>query len=261
MMHVQVIPFGVLKDWLGSSAATVELPDGASVAELLERMRARLPARAPANGLRGIAVSVNAEYAQATRILHDGDEVGLLPPVSGGAPRTGTARPGDSSDESEGEPTVTVALVRERIDAEALVAAAKRGEDGAVVVFDGIVRNHSRGRRTLHLDYEAYEEMAVRQMRELANQARGRFGVRQVTSFHRLGRLEIGETSILIVVASAHRSAAFEACRWLIDTIKKTVPIWKKETFEDGAVWAPGDPFPEGVALKESGIDTAEGSG
>jgi molybdopterin synthase catalytic subunit len=250
MMRVQVIPFGVLKDWLGSSAATVELPDGASVAELLEHLRAKLPARVPANSLRGIAVSVNAEYAQAAHILHDGDEVGLLPPVSGGTSRTAGA-----SDLSGEEQTVISALTREPIDAEKLVAAAKSGEDGAVVVFDGIVRNHSRGRRTLHLHYEAYEEMAVRQMRELANQARGRFSVRQVTIVHRLGRLEIGETSILIVVASAHRSAAFEACRWLIDTIKKTVPIWKKETFVDGAVWAPGDPFPEGLA-----IDSAKGS-
>ena len=98
-----------------------------------------------------------------------------------------------------------------------------------MVVFDGIVRNHSRGRRTLHLDYEAYEEMAVNQMRELGRKARDRFGVRQVTMVHRLGRLGIGETSVLIVVASAHRSAAFEACRWLIDTVKQTVPIWKRK--------------------------------
>jgi len=251
MMHVHVIPFGVLKDWLGSSAATVELPDGASVADLLECMRAKLPARVPADSLRGIAVSVNAEYARAARLLSDGDEVGLLPPVSGGAPK--------ASDEREEEPTVIVELTRERIDAGKLVAAAKRGEDGAVVIFDGIVRNESRGRRTIHLDYEAYEVMAVRQMRELANQARGRFGVRQVTIVHRLGRLEIGETSILIVVASGHRSEAFEACRWLIDNIKKTVPIWKKETFADGAVWAPGDPFPEGLALEGSGSDATKG--
>jgi molybdopterin synthase catalytic subunit len=254
MIRVKVFPFGMFKDWLGSLAATVELPDGASVADLLERMRAMLTASAPVNCLSGIAVSVNAEYARAAHILHDGDEVGLLPPVSGGA-----ASVAGASDQSEGELAVIVALTRERIDAEKLVPPAKRGEDGAVVVFDGIVRNESRGRRTLHLDYEAYEEMAVRQMRELANQARSRFGVRQVTIFHRLGRLEIGETSILIVVASAHRSAAFETCRWLIDTIKKTVPIWKKETFVDGAVWAPGDPFPEGLALEGSDSDTAEG--
>ena len=147
--------------------------------------------------------------------------------------------------------SVSVTLTREAIDAETIVAAAKSGEDGAVVVFDGIVRNHSRGRRTLHLDYEAYEEMALRQMRELGLKARERFGVRQVTMVHRLGRLEIGETSVLIVVASAHRCAAFEACRWLIDTLKQTVPIWKKETFADGAVWAPGDPFPEELAVAD----------
>ena len=181
-------------------------------------------------------------------ILHDGDEVGLLPPVSGG-----TSRAANPLEESSGEPNVLVALTREPIDADRIVAAAKSGEDGAVVVFDGIVRNHSRGRRTLYLDYEAYEEMAVKQMRELGKKARERFGVRQVTMVHRLGRLEIGETSVLIVVASAHRSAAFEACRWLIDTVKQTVPIWKKETFADGAVWAPGEPFPEGFV-----VDVAE---
>jgi molybdopterin synthase catalytic subunit/molybdopterin converting factor small subunit len=243
-MRVQVIPFGVLKDWLGSSSATVELPDDASVAELLERLRSQLPANAPDNGLRGIAVSVNAEYAQAAHILHDGDEVGLLPPVSGG-----TARPAKPLDESSGETNVTVALTREPIEAEKIVAGIKRGEDGAVIVFDGIVRNHSRGRQTLYLDYEAYEEMAVRQMEELRRLALNRFSVRQITMVHRLGRLEIGESSVLIVVASAHRSAAFEACRWLIDTLKQTVPIWKKETFADGAVWAAGEPFPDELAI------------
>ena len=242
---MQVIPFGVLKDWLGSSAKTLELPDGASVAVLLERLRTTLPAGVAAEVLGSIAVSVNAEYAQAAHILHDGDEVGLLPPVSGGATRTANAL-----DEGGGQANVIVALTRERIDAEKIVGAAKSGEDGAVVVFDGIVRNHTRGRRTLHLDYEAYEEMALRQMRELGLKALERFAVRHVTVVHRLGRLEIGETSVLIVVASGHRSAAFEACRWLIDTLKQSVPIWKKETFLDGAVWAPGEPFPKEIALK-----------
>ncbi len=117
-----------------------------------------------------------------------------------------------------------------------------------MVVFDGIVRNHSHGRQTLYLDYEAYEEMAAKQMRELAGEAQDRFGVRHVTMIHRLGRLEVGETSVLIVVAAAHRAHAFEACRWLIDTLKKTVPIWKRETFADGVVWAAGEPFPENLA-------------
>lgn len=246
-MRVQVIPFGILKDWLGASATTMELRDGASVAVLLERLRSSLPAGAGAQILSSIAVSVNAEYARAEHILHDGDEVGLLPPVSGGAGPARTARP---LDESSGEENVLVALTRDRIDAAQIVTAAKSGEDGAVVVFDGIVRNHTRGRRTLHLDYEAYEEMALKQMREMGFKARERFGVRQVTMLHRLDRLEIGDTSVLIVVASAHRSAAFEACRWLIDTLKQTVPIWKKETFADGAVWAPGDPFPKEIAIE-----------
>jgi MoaE-MoaD fusion protein len=244
-MRVRVIAFGVLKEWLSPDAATVELPDGATVGELLELLRARLPGRAPTDAFHGIAMGVNAEYAQAAQVLHDGDEVGLLPPVSGGS----AGRVANDLDLSEGEREVVVALTREAIDADRIVAAAKSGEDGAVVVFDGIVRNHSRGRRTLHLDYEAYEEMAVVQMRELGHKARERFAVRQVTMVHRLGRLEIGETSVLIVVASAHRSAAFKACRWLIDTVKQTVPIWKKETFADGAVWARGEPFPEGLAV------------
>jgi molybdopterin synthase catalytic subunit/molybdopterin converting factor small subunit len=243
-MHVQVIPFGVLKDWLGSQ--TVDLPDGASVAALLEHLRTTMPAGAAPQILSSIAVSVNAEYAQAAHILHEGDEVGLLPPVSGGGP----APTANFLDGSCGQANVIVALTRDRIDAEKLVTEARSGEDGAVVVFDGIVRNHTRGRRTLHLDYEAYEEMAVRQMRELGLKARERFAIRQVTMVHRLGRLEIGETSVLIVVAAAHRSAAFEACRWLIDSLKQTVPIWKKETFADGAVWAPGDPFPQEIAIK-----------
>jgi MoaE-MoaD fusion protein len=243
-MRVHVTPFGVLKDWLGPNTRTIDLPLGASVADLLDRLRDGSAAHPPAPSLRGIAVSVNAEYAQAVQILHEGDEVGLLPPVSGGIP----AGSSDALGLSYGEPNV-VAITREPIDTTSLTAAARRPEDGAVVIFDGIVRDHSRGRRTLHLDYEAYEEMALRQMRELADEARSRFAIRLVTLVHRLGRLQIGETSVLIVVVSAHRAAAFDASRWLIDTLKTTVPIWKKETFVDGAVWAPGEPFPEKLAV------------
>lgn len=248
-MQVRVMAFGVLKDWLGAAPADVELSEGASVGDLLERLGTSTP-----QVLRGIAVSVNAEYAGAAQILREGDEVGLLPPVSGGTARR-TSRPADVLDDGDDgvDEPVIVTLTREPIDAETLVAQAKRGDDGAVVVFDGIVRNNTRGRATLFLDYEAYEEMALRQMQELAAQARGRFGVRQVTIVHRLGRLEIGQTSVLIVVASAHRAAAFDACRWVIDTLKQTVPIWKKETFADGAVWAPGEPFPADIAVNSGG--------
>jgi molybdopterin synthase catalytic subunit len=146
-----------------------------------------------------------------------------------------------------------IEIVNERIDADAIVSEMKGGADGAVCVFDGIVRDNTRGRRTQYLDYEAYETMALEQMRRLGAQALERFSVRDVALVHRLGRLVVGETSVLIVVAAAHRGAAFDACRWLIDTLKKTVPIWKKETFVDGAVWADGEPFPEEIAVHRAG--------
>jgi molybdopterin synthase catalytic subunit len=147
-----------------------------------------------------------------------------------------------------------VEIVDAPIAAEATVAAMKAGDDGAVCVFDGIVRDNTRGRPTLYLDYEAYREMALEQMQRLAAEAVTKFGVRDVAVVHRLGRLAVGETSVLIVVASAHRAAAFDACRWLIDTLKKTVPIWKKETFADGAVWADGEPFPAELAAGPRGV-------
>jgi len=231
-MQVRILPFGVLKDSLGAEPFALDLPGGATVADLL----ARLGVQSPDLESLGIAVSVNAAYAERNHVLRDDDEVGLLPPVSGGA--------------AAGDDVNVVRLTREVIDAESLVRAAKQGEDGAVVVFDGIVRNNSRGRQTLFLDYEAYEEMAMKQMRELAGDAVKKFGVRHVSITHRLGRLQVGETSVLIIVASAHRAQAYEASRWLIDTLKKTVPIWKKETFVDGAVWADGEPFPTGYAVE-----------
>src|ERR1039458_9788002 len=130
-----------------------------------------------------------------------------------------------------------VEIVDAPIAAEAIVAAMKAGGDGAVCVFDGIVRDNTRGRPTMYLDYEAYREMALEQMQRLAAEAGSKFGGRGVAVVHRLGRLMVGETSVLIVVASAHRAVAFDACRWLIDTLKKTIPICKKETFAEGAAW------------------------
>ena len=227
-MRVQVLFFGVLKDLMGRASDALELREGATVADLLSHYESRIPklqAFLPA-----IALSVNQRYAGPDDTLHANDEVALLPPVSGGASRTAHA-----------------AIVRDRIDTQAVLDGVKHPEDGAAVVFEGVVRNHTRGRQTLYLDYEAYEEMALKQMEELAAQALGQFQVRDVALVHRLGRLEIGETSVLMVVASAHRGAAFDACRWLIDTLKRTVPIWKKEYFEDGVVWADGEAFPEEI--------------
>ena len=137
-----------------------------------------------------------------------------------------------------------VELVRDVIDSAGIADALKHGSDGAVTVFDGIVRDNTRGRRTLHLEYTALEPLALTEMRRLCEEAVERFGVRDVALVHRLGELRIGETSVLIAVASAHRGVTFEACRWLIDTLKKTVPIYKREIFVDGAEWGHGEPFP-----------------
>ena len=134
-----------------------------------------------------------------------------------------------------------VLLIREPIDSSALIDHVRSASDGAVVTFDGCVRNQSHGRRTLYLDYEAYESMAVAKMREIAAAARAQFAIDRIAIAHRLGRLEIGETSVFIAVSAPHRPAAFDACRFAIDTLKRTVPIWKKEYFEDGAVWADGE--------------------
>jgi MoaE-MoaD fusion protein len=132
-------------------------------------------------------------------------------------------------------------LIREPIDHSALVTHVRGAGAGAVVTFDGCVRNQSHGRRTLYLDYEAYESMAVTKIREIAAAIHEKFAIDRITIAHRLGRLEIGETSVFIAVSAPHRPAAFDACRFAIDTLKRTVPIWKKEYFEDGAVWADGE--------------------
>jgi len=233
-MRVKLVAFGILRDQLGSSMKEMEFPGDATVRDVIARCRAIAgESTAPWSS---IAVAVNEEYVPATHSLADGDEVALLPPVSGGK-----------------GPSPMVRLVHERIVPHDIIPRLERPEDGAIVIFDGIVRNHSRGRTTRYLEYEAYEAMALKQMQLLAGRALADFPVREVAIVHRLGRLEIGESSVLIAVFSAHRSAAFDACRWLIDTLKQTVPIWKKEFFEDGAVWAQGEPFPAELATQTAG--------
>lgn len=141
-------------------------------------------------------------------------------------------------------------LVQAPIDVPAVCRRVRGPEDGAIVIFDGFVRNESHDRATKFLDYEAYEPMALSKMREIGAHLHQKFAIRRVAIVHRLGRLQIGETSILIAVSAAHRAAAFDACRYAIDTLKKTVPIWKKEYFEDGAVWADGELPPAPPAAK-----------
>src|SRR5262252_4998118 len=134
-----------------------------------------------------------------------------------------------------------IELTREVISNAAIAREVRTDADGAVATFDGCVRNHSHGRTTLHLEYEAYESMALTKMREIAEHLHTNYAIDRAAIVHRLGRLEVGETSVFIAVSSAHRAAAFAACRYAIDTLKKTVPIWKKEFFADGAVWADGE--------------------
>lgn len=244
-MRVRVLFFGLLTDVVSRREEEVDLQEGARISDLIGHYTAAFPKLGPL--LSSIAVSVNREYAPTSTILRDRDEVALLPPVSGGT-------------ESVATETARVEIVRKKIDTQPIADALKHASDGACAIFEGIVRDNTRGRRTLYLDYEAYEEMALKQMKELREQALEKFAVRDVALIHRLGRLEIGETSVLIVVASAHRAAAFEACRWLIDTLKKTVPIWKKEYFEDGAVWADGDPFPAEISRAQSNAKLPDAS-
>ncbi len=246
-MQVRVLYLGMLKDVAGRQEEVVQLGDNSRLGDLYSQLQQRIPKLLQFQG--AIALAVNYEYSDGAAVLQNNDEVALIPPVSGGVPK-------DEPSTAE----VPLPLISEHcrivcgpIKTGPILASIKGSEDGAIAIFDGIVRNNSRGRRTLYLDYTAYELMALRQMEQLAQQALARFGVRDLRLLHRLGRLQIGETSVYIAVASAHRAAAFDACRWLIDTLKTTVPIWKKEYFEDGAVWADGEPFPPNVPRAGAG--------
>jgi MoaE-MoaD fusion protein len=220
-MTIRVLFFGITQDLAGTSEERVELPEGGRLEDLWRRCGGRFPKWAEI--FPTLVTAVNQEIAAGSRVLRDGDEVAFLPPVSGGAPED------------------FYRVTGEAIHAHDLKRELQAPEDGAVVVFEGIVRNHSRGRKTTYLEYEAYEPMAVAKMREIGNTIKERYPVDRVGMIHRVGRLEIGETSVAIIVTSAHRRAAFEACQFAIDTLKQTVPIWKKEFFEDGAVWAEGE--------------------
>ncbi len=239
-MRVRVLFFGMLKEMAGRPAEEIDLRDGASVRDVLAHYEAKIAGLK--RSLPFVAIAVNQQYAGPDTKLTANDEVALLPPVSGGS----------AADVPDTTAKHYARIVREAIQARATVQGLVRGEDGAVLAFEGVVRNQTRGRKTMYLVYEAYEEMALAQLEKLAAEALEKFQARDVAIVHRLGRMEIGETSVLIAVASSHRAAAFEACRWLIDTLKRTVPIWKKEFFEDGAVWADGEPFPAEIQRANS---------
>ena len=237
---MRVLFFGQLKDITGVAQEDAELSEGARVQDLFERYGRKFPKLASFRD--SIAASVNQEYANWRAPLSSGDEVAFLPPVSGGQ---------QSAVEED-----VFQIVREAIRPQELIDSLKAPEDGALVVFDGFVRNHYKGRQTLYLEYEAYEPMALAKMREIGTEIRAKFPLHRVAIVHRLGRLEIGETSVFIAVSSAHRAAAFDACRYAIDTLKRVVPIWKKEYFAAGAVWAEGQ-LPPQEAISRSGESTS----
>ncbi|HVA92581.1 MAG TPA: MoaD family protein [Chloroflexota bacterium] len=215
-MRIHVRYFAYYREQLGRRSEEVELPEGSDVAALWQRCVGDHPTLP---GLwESTAVAINGEYAGRVAVLHDGDEVAFLPPVSGGAPRC--------------------RLVEGPIDLAALQAEVAADRHGAIALFLGVVRENSpTGKSVLHLEYEAFEGMAEREMEAIASDMDQRWPGCSVAMVHRVGRLAIGEASVAIAVATPHRGAAFEACRHAIDRLKETVPIWKKEVFADGTEW------------------------
>jgi molybdopterin converting factor subunit 1 len=239
-MRVRALFFGQLREIVGAEEQEAELPSGACMREAFALWQQRFPALAPFQSM--VIAARNQEYAPWDTALEDGDEIAFLPPVSGGSFSSTNRTAGEDNANCGAEAGAEACqLLREPIPVAKWVAFVKGAEDGAVAAFEGIVRNHSCGRAILYLEYEAYAPMALAKMREIAAQAREKFVIHRVAIIHRLGRLEIGETSVLIAISAAHRAAAFDACRFAIDTLKHTVPIWKKEFFADGSAWAEGE--------------------
>ena len=228
-MFVRVLFFGLLKDICGSSEARLEVPSGATTGSVFDHY-ARLFPR-----LREMASSIvlarNHEFANTREPLMEGDEVAFLPPVSGGSLL-------HVMEDPEGH---FFALTRDAIDAQSLECRILQGHDGAIVTFQGVVRNNTRGRETLRLEYECYEAMAIRKMAEIGREIAGQYAVSRIAMVHRLGMMEIGEASVVIVVAAPHRKPAFDAALEGINRLKRLVPIWKKEFFGDGEVWVEGE--------------------
>jgi MoaE-MoaD fusion protein len=220
-MQIKVLFFGLTGDLTGFNEEQVELPEGESLDGLWRHYESRFPRLREVSP--SLLAAVNEEVVERSRLLRDGDEVAFMPPVSGGASKD------------------FYRITREVIPTEELGQQLKAPEAGAVVTFEGIVRDHSHGRKTLYLEYTAYEPMAIRTMEQIGHEIRHKFPIDHLGMIHRVGRLEIGETSVAIIVSSAHRRAAFEACQYAIGRLKQIVPIWKKEYFEDGAVWAEGE--------------------
>jgi len=229
-MRVRVLFFGILKDAAGRSAEESEFPDGADLAAIYASYADRFPRFRDMAGR--IVVARNHEFAPLATRVEDGDEVAFLPPVSGGL----TSDPLEVRHEGN-----YFALTRNTIDTRAVSARLLDGSEGAVVTFEGTVRNNTKGRPTLCLDYECYESMALKMMASIGNEIAGTYAISRIAMVHRLGRLLVGETSVAVIVTAPHRKPAFDAALEGINRLKKTVPIWKKELFVDGELWVEGE--------------------
>lgn len=210
---------------------------GRSVAEVLAELSATHPGLARLTP--SLAVAVNRDYVGPDYILADGDEVALIPPVSGGE----ESAPPQGSPAATGSPLFEI--VAEPISPEAVAAKVADPTIGAVVTFIGTVREWTRGRQTIYLEYEAYPEMAVAQMERIAREIQEKWPGTRVAITHRVGRLQIGEASVVIAVGAPHRAEAFAACRHAIERLKQIVPIWKKEVWADGEEWVGSQAGPD----------------
>jgi molybdopterin converting factor subunit 1 len=229
-MRARVLFFGMLKELVGRTAEEAEFPEGADLRAVFEAYARRYP---PLKEMaRSIVVARNQEFAELATPLAEGDEVAFLPPVSGGA----AADPVEILENGH-----YFALTRHAIDPRAIIRRLQTGSEGAVVTFEGTVRNHTGGRRTLYLDYEGYESMALKVMAQIGRELAAAHPIGRLAMVHRLGRMLIGETSVAVIVTAPHRRPAFEAALEGIDRLKKLVPIWKKEHFVDGEVWVEGE--------------------
>ncbi len=227
-MRIKVLFFGLLKDVCGRAEDSLDVPAGSGAGDVFDRYAERFPRLASMAA--SIVIARNHEFTTREQILSDGDEIALLPPVSGGS--------GFEISDPEGH---CFALTRAAIDVPALEQKILQGLDGALVTFQGVVRNNTRGRETLRLDYECYEGMAIRKMAEIGRAIAGEFAISRIALVHRLGTLEIGEASVVVIAAAPHRRPAFDAALEGINRLKRLVPVWKKEYFADGEVWVEGE--------------------
>jgi molybdopterin converting factor subunit 1 len=232
-IHVNVLFFGAARDATGTDEAQLQLNAPYDSHNALEQVLTNYPdLRRFGNSL---LLAVNQEYARTNREISDGDELAVFPPVSGGSDAGTADVPSVSTSGKD-----FFELTTDPIDVGAVARRVVLPECGATVTLDGYAREWTRGRRTLHLVYEAYAPMALSEMRYLGTKVHEKFDIAHIGIVHRTGRVDIGETSVVIAVSAPHRRAAFAACEWAIRELKRTVPIWKKEFFEDGEVWVEG---------------------